>query len=145
MTVGPFQFGDGADGDDGSADTVQPKGRWAQRFDQNLAFKSQLDLTQPDDDMGQSLPCPCTLLSLYSSVLFLTARSAMGFRFLSLHFGVMGWGWGVLCTIRLCQSFCVSVLDCRYPHLILTVSQSVLEYQILCVFSSFIMGVLCIY
>lgn len=61
VTVGPFQFGDGADGDDGSADSVQPKGRWAQRFDQNLAFKSQLDLTQLDDDMGQS----CLVLVLF--------------------------------------------------------------------------------
>lgn len=48
-----FQFGDGGDGLDGSADSVQPKGRWAQRFDQNLAFKSQLDLSQIDDDMGE--------------------------------------------------------------------------------------------
>ncbi|KAK7487107.1 hypothetical protein BaRGS_00021602 [Batillaria attramentaria] len=47
------KFGGGTgDGTDGNPDTVQPKGRWAQRFDQNLAFKSQLDLTQIEDDTG---------------------------------------------------------------------------------------------
>lgn len=66
VTVGPFQFEDGADDDDGSADSVQPKGRWAQRFDQNLAFKSQLDLTQLDDDIGQSCLELSSLVSFFS-------------------------------------------------------------------------------
>ena len=39
---------------DGGSDSVQPKGRWAQRFDQNLAFKSQLDLSQIDEDSGKT-------------------------------------------------------------------------------------------
>ncbi|XP_070180753.1 mitogen-activated protein kinase-binding protein 1-like isoform X2 [Littorina saxatilis] len=47
------QFGEGGDGTDGGADSIQPKGRWAQRYDQNVAFKSQLDLTQLDDDSDQ--------------------------------------------------------------------------------------------
>lgn len=47
------QFGDSTgEGIDGNADALQPKGRWAQRFDQNMAFKSQLDLTQLDDEIG---------------------------------------------------------------------------------------------
>ncbi|XP_076464740.1 uncharacterized protein LOC143296598 [Babylonia areolata] len=37
------------EGTDGVLDTTQPKGRWAQRFDHNLAFKSQLDLSQIDE------------------------------------------------------------------------------------------------
>ncbi|XP_076442511.1 uncharacterized protein LOC143281273 isoform X2 [Babylonia areolata] len=56
FSVGPLpnwakkKFEDVKDGSEGESDSVQPKGRWAQRFDQNLAFKSQLDLSQLDDD-----------------------------------------------------------------------------------------------
>ncbi|XP_025105170.1 WD repeat-containing protein 62-like isoform X3 [Pomacea canaliculata] len=48
------KFGDGSGNEtDGGPDAQQPKGRWAQRFDQNIAFKSQLDLTQLDDEHDQ--------------------------------------------------------------------------------------------
>ncbi|XP_012941671.1 mitogen-activated protein kinase-binding protein 1 isoform X3 [Aplysia californica] len=38
-----------ADGADSSMEMSQPKGRWAQRVDRNVEFKSQLDLTSEDD------------------------------------------------------------------------------------------------
>ena len=68
----------------------------------------------------------------------------MGFGFLSVHFFMMGWGWGLYVQSDYAR-VSVCVLDCRYPHPVLPVSQSVLEYQILCVFSSLVMAVLCIY
>ncbi|KAL8619680.1 hypothetical protein ACOMHN_019735 [Nucella lapillus] len=58
LFVGPLpswaKLDETCDGSDPGQDPAQPKGRWAQRFDQNLAFKSQLDLSQREDaDLGQ--------------------------------------------------------------------------------------------
>ncbi|GFR82686.1 mitogen-activated protein kinase-binding protein 1 [Elysia marginata] len=39
---------------DSGQEHVQPKGRWAQRVDHNMEFKSQLDLTQSEDDSVQT-------------------------------------------------------------------------------------------
>ena len=47
-----WQIGDGGNKAEDNVDAPQPKGRWAQRFDQKIVFKSQLDLTILDDDAG---------------------------------------------------------------------------------------------
>ncbi|GFN85055.1 mitogen-activated protein kinase-binding protein 1, partial [Plakobranchus ocellatus] len=49
------KFGDAASkGNDSGQEHVQPKGRWAQRVDHNIEFKSQLDLTQSEEDSLQT-------------------------------------------------------------------------------------------
>ncbi|KAK3792309.1 hypothetical protein RRG08_007385 [Elysia crispata] len=49
------KFGDAiSKANDSGQEHVQPKGRWAQRVDHNLEFKSQLDLTQSEEDSVQT-------------------------------------------------------------------------------------------
>ncbi|XP_055878525.1 mitogen-activated protein kinase-binding protein 1-like isoform X2 [Biomphalaria glabrata] len=47
------KFGDThSDGSESSQEQLQPKGRWAQRADHNIEFKSQLDVTTEEDGLN---------------------------------------------------------------------------------------------
>ena len=64
-----FQLGQHGDTGDSCANRVEPRGRWAQRFDQNQAFKSQLDVSH----LSGSGEFPFCYASLLFSSLYLVS------------------------------------------------------------------------